>query len=66
MNKGVLYFFIVLALILIGYNTTVLDFNDPFRGDSFVAIASILAAACAIVLLLILNASKQIEKKSKE
>lgn len=64
MNKGILYFFVSIAVILIGYNATMVDYNQPFEGDSFVALASIIAAASAILLLLILNTSKKIEKKA--
>lgn len=47
------------------YNATMLDFDNLFEGDSSIAAISILAAACAIVLLLILKTSITIKKKSK-
>ncbi|NER13096.1 hypothetical protein GWK08_06575 [Leptobacterium flavescens] len=57
---------IVLAVCLIGYNVTRLDFNALFEGDSMVAVIGIVASLCAILLLLIFTVSKKIEKKVKE
>lgn len=51
----------VLALGLIIFNTTRLNFNSPFEGESFTAIITILASLCAIILLQILRVSKKIE-----
>ncbi|MBL7471859.1 hypothetical protein [Robertkochia sediminum] len=53
------------ALALIVYNATLIDFNDPFQGDSTVAIIGVVAALCAILLLTILNLSKKIQDKIK-
>ena len=55
--------FIGFALIV--YNATKLDFNNLFAGESQVASIGILAAACAIILVLILNTSLVIKSKSK-
>ena len=66
MNKILLTLLLVLALILIGYNITVMDFEKPFEGDSLVALICIAAALCAIVLLLIFNAARKIQKKVEE
>lgn len=63
--KIAIYIFIVLALILIGFNATKLDFANLFEGDSLVASISILASACVIVLMLILLASRKISEKGK-
>lgn len=51
----------VLALGLIIFNTTRLNFNSPFEGESFTAIITILASLCALILLQILRVSKKIE-----
>ena len=56
----------VIAVALIGYNTTELNFNNLFQGDSFVAIITIILSLCAILILQILRISKRIEKLSKE
>ena len=56
----------ILALLLIVFNVTKIDYGNPFEGDSFVAIICILASLCALMLLLILNTSKRIQQKLKE
>lgn len=56
---------IVLALVLSIFNFTKVDFSNPFEGDSIVALITILAALCAIILMLILQTSKRIEEKVK-
>lgn len=66
MNKILLTILIVLALGLIAYNVTIVDFAQPLRGDSFIALIGIAAALCAIVLLLIYNTSRKIQKKIDE
>ena len=52
--KIVSYILIALALGLLIFNATKIDFDAPFEGDSTVAVICVLAAACVIVLLLIL------------
>jgi len=61
MNKKISIVLIVLAIALIAYNVTVVDFNDPLGEQSIIALICIVAALCAIVLLLILLASKKIQ-----
>ncbi len=56
----------VIAVGLIIYNATMVDFNAPFEGKSVTAIITIVAALCAILLLQILRVSKKIEKKVKQ
>lgn len=56
----------VIALGLIIFNATILDFNALFVGESLVALIVILASLCAIILLQILQTSKRIEKLSKQ
>jgi hypothetical protein len=63
--KIFIYILIFIAIGLMIYNATMLDFDNLFEGDSSIAAISILAAACAIVLLLILKTSITIKKKSK-
>ncbi|PNQ74572.1 hypothetical protein C1T31_00015 [Hanstruepera neustonica] len=55
----------VLAIVLIIYNATMINLNEPFQGNSLTAIITILTALCAILLLQILLISKKIEAKSK-
>ncbi len=55
---------VFLALALIVFNVTLLDFNNPFKGDSIVAFIGIAASLCAVLILLIFRVSKKIEEKS--
>ena len=59
------YIFIVLAIVLSIYNATKLDFNNLLQGDSLAATICIVAAMCAIMILLIFLTSKKIEEKVK-
>ncbi len=56
---------VVLALALIIFNITLLDFNHLLEGDSAVALIGIIASFCAIFILLIFRMSKAIEEKTK-
>jgi hypothetical protein len=56
---------IVLAIALIIFNVTMLDFNKPFEGNSMVALIGIIASFCAVFILLIFKMSKKIEEKLK-
>ena len=56
----------IIAVALIIYNSTKVDFNAPFEGESVIAIITIVAALCAILLVQILRVSKKIEQKVKE
>ncbi|MEN8799043.1 MAG: hypothetical protein ABF293_07355 [Flavobacteriaceae bacterium] len=63
MNKSIIIVLIILAILLVAYNATLLDFENLLGGDSTIALIGIVAALCAIVLLLIFITSKKIEKK---
>ena len=56
----------IIAVALIIYNSTKVDFNTPFEGESIVAIITVVASLCAILLLQILRVSKKIEQKVKQ
>ena len=55
----------IIALILIVFNAIKIDINAPFEGNSALALITMLAALCALVLLQILRISKRIEEKAK-
>ncbi|WP_340075998.1 hypothetical protein [Leptobacterium sp. I13] len=57
---------VVIAIILIGYNATLVNYQSPFEEDSIIAIIGIVASLCAILLLVILTISRKIQKKLKE
>ncbi|WP_300568593.1 hypothetical protein [Flavobacterium sp.] len=59
------YIIVVLAIVLIGFNVTMLDFKHLLEGDSLVALIGIIAVLCAVVVLLIFRLSKSIEDKLK-
>ncbi|AKA35149.1 PucC family protein [Flagellimonas lutaonensis] len=63
MNKTLTIVFILLAMGLIVFNFTLLDFQNPFVGDSLIAVIGIVASLCAILLLLILWKAKNIERR---
>lgn len=56
---------IILALALIVFNITLLDFDNLFGGDSLVGLIGIAASFCAVFILLIFRMSKMIEEKTK-
>ncbi|MEL4307187.1 hypothetical protein [Joostella sp. CR20] len=61
-------FIIILMLVavaMIGVNVTMLDLNNPFEGESMIAVIGIVAAFCAILILAIFYQSKKIEQKVK-
>ncbi|MDY8136874.1 hypothetical protein [Aquimarina sp. 2201CG5-10] len=63
--KYFIYILILVAVGLIIYNTTKLDFNNLLQGDSATALIGVFASACVVVLLLILLVSRIIKEKSK-
>ena len=56
---------IVIAIIFIGINTTQINTDTPFQGESMIAIITIVASLCVILMMLILRTSKRIEQKFK-
>ncbi|HSI70094.1 MAG TPA: hypothetical protein VK941_07665 [Gillisia sp.] len=63
--KIFIYILMVIAVVVIGYNLTVLDYENLIAGQSGIALIGILCAACVIVLLAILLTSRAISKKAK-
>ena len=57
---------VLLAVALIIFNITMLDFKDPFQGESAVAFIGIAASFCAVLILLIFRISKKIEQKMND
>ena len=58
--KTFIYILIGIALGLLVYNATLLDFSNLFQGNSSTALIGILASLCVIALLSILLISKKI------
>lgn len=55
----------IIAIALIIFNATKLNFDALFRSESATAAMTIIAALCVIVLLQIFRISKKIEKLHK-
>lgn len=56
----------ILAFGLIIFNFTKVDFEAPFKGESMIALITIVASLCVILMMLILRTSKRIEQKAKK
>lgn len=56
----------VIALGLVIFNFTKVNFDAPFEGDSMIAVITIVASLCVILMMGILRVSKRIEQKVKE
>ena len=55
----------VVALGLAIFNCTKVNLEAPFQGESLVALITILASLCVILMMFILRISKRIEQKVK-
>lgn len=64
--KAFIYTLIVIALALIVYNFTYLDFDSISNGDSGTALIGILASSIVIVLMVILLMSRAIAEKAEK
>ncbi|AWM13400.1 hypothetical protein NHF50_05620 [Flavobacterium sp. NRK F10] len=63
--KILTYVIMAVAIALIIFNLTQVDFSNPFQGDSTIASIGVVAGLCAIVLLLIFRAARKIDEKVK-
>jgi hypothetical protein len=59
------YILIVIAIALVVFNLTMLNYNKPFEGNSMIALIGVVASFCAVFILLIFKMSKKIEDKLK-
>jgi len=66
MSKTLSLILIILAVALIAYNVTLVNFQNPLEGNSIIALIGIIASLCAIVLLLIYITSKKIKDKMNQ
>ena len=57
---------IVLAIVLIIFNISLLDFSNPLEGNSMIAFIGIAASFCAVLILVIFRMSKSIEEKMND
>ena len=63
--KIFVYILITIAAGLCVFNITQLNSDALFEGDSLIAAIGVLASACVIILLLILQTSLKIKSKQK-
>lgn len=63
--KIFIYTLIGLAVALIIFNITLLDFENLLDGDSLVALIGIIASLCAVCILLIFKMAKNIDEKTR-
>ena len=56
----------LITLIFIIANLLKLDYINPLKGDSIIALISLTASLCAFLLLLIFRMYKKIENKLKK
>lgn len=59
------YIIIIIAVFLIAFNITHINFNNPLDKESTIALIGVVAGLCAILLMFILRISKKIEQKNK-
>lgn len=60
------YILVFIALGLIVFNVTLLDFNNLLEGESVVALIGIAASFCAVFILLIFRMSKRLEENMED
>jgi uncharacterized membrane protein len=60
------YVISIIALLIVIYNCTIVDWGNPFSGDSIIAIIAIMCGLCCILVMTILRTSKKIQKLSKK
>lgn len=66
MNRILYFVLLAVSLLLIAYNVTLVDFQQPFTGNSTIALIGIVASLCAIILLLIFVTSRKIKNRIDE
>ena len=54
---------LLIAVALIIFNITLLNYDKPFEGNSMIALIGIVASFCAIFILIIFRMSKKIVEK---
>lgn len=60
------YILTVLAIVLIVYNLTLVNFSSPFEGDSIVAVITVFCGFCALILLALIRLSRRLDDTIKK
>ena len=63
--KIFIYTLMAVAVGLIIFNITLLDFNNLLEGNSLIALIGIIASLCALCILVIFRMAKNIEEKTR-
>jgi hypothetical protein len=58
------YILMALALGIIIFNITQLDYNNLFEGNSIIGLIGIVASLCALLILAIFRSARLIEEKT--
>lgn len=61
--KLFIYTVIFLAVVIIGYSATILNFDNLLKGDSGTAVLVIVGSLCLVILMGILLTSRKIAEK---
>ena len=56
----------VLAAILVIFNLTKINYSQPLEDESIIALITVIAGLCVILLLAILRVSKKIDRTLKK
>lgn len=64
--KKIIVVLSILAILIIVFNITLIDFNEFFSEKNTVAIITIIAGICCLVLLRIVKVSNKIKNYNKE
>jgi len=59
------YIITILACVTIAINAMKVDINHPLEGDSTVALIGIVAALCAIIIVILYRLAKKVDEKTK-
>jgi len=62
--KFFIYTLLAIAVGLIAFNITLLDFNNLLVGNSLIALIGIIASLCAVCILIIFRLAKSIDEKT--
>nr|WP_298656212.1 hypothetical protein [uncultured Flavobacterium sp.] len=59
------YIISILACVTIAINVMKVDINHPLEGESTVALIGIVAALCAIIIVILYRLAKKVDEKTK-
>ncbi len=62
--KNIISILLIIAICLVVFNLTQIDYNNPFEGKSKIALIGVVASICAALILLIFKMSKKIQEKT--